>query len=150
MRTYEKEQRDAVMFEGQRAQDIISLRQEMDIEAEKICQELHAAYDRAEQQFKELGVEYESRFEKVLSGTELEGSPIGTVGFDFSYGEKYGVVFAKHLQRNPLERFLDMLRQKTDEGPLSTDAIIIEETGPTVSEKWGVGNRQRELETEHV
>jgi hypothetical protein len=146
MRTYDKEQQDSVMFEGSQALEIIDLRRNMDSEAESICQELHAAFDRAEERFKELGIKYEPRIQSYLKGTELEGTPIDMVGFDFSNSEKHGVVFAKQVQRSPLEAFLNLLRITTDEvsaSPASDDRIYVEPIGKdSTAKQWGVRERE--------
>jgi hypothetical protein len=146
MRTYDKEQQDSVMFEGSQAREIIDLRRSMDSEAESICQELHAAFDRAEERFKELSLQYEPRIQSYLKGTELEGISIDMVGFDFSNSEKHGVVFAKKVQRSPLEAFLNLLRITTDEvsaSPGSDDRIYVEPIDKdSTAKQWGVRERE--------
>ena len=144
MRKYEDDQVQSVMLQGKDAQMLSSYRQEMDLAAEKICQELNSAFNRAEEQFKQLGYEYEPKFSKLFEGTDLQGVPVGQIGIDFSKSEQHGIVFAKKIERSPIEVFLETLRSATKDhvGP-GSDSIIIESGGPDLAKAWGT---QREPE----
>jgi hypothetical protein len=108
-------QDNSIKFDGQKAERLVQLRQQMDSDTQRICEELHSAFNRAEEQLKSINDRYEPEVKKILAGTELEGTPIGEIGFDFSKSKKYGLVFAE-VQDNPLSRMFDILRGHVENG----------------------------------
>lgn len=145
MRSYEKEQKDSVMFQGEQAGKIVETRKAMDKEAEEICGRLHDAFNLAEEEFKQLGLRYEPQFVAALKGTELESVPLERIGFDFTSAEKHGVVFAREIEKNPIAAFLELLRKTTESGPSvgDDDRIYVESIGekksdysPDIARSW--------------
>jgi hypothetical protein len=110
MRTLEKEQdTSAVLFEGEKARQLIDVRKDIDQKTEEICQELHTAFELAEERFRQLSIQYRPEFEKILAGTELEGTPITMIGLDYSKSEKYGIVFGQPLTIDPVQAMFKTL-----------------------------------------
>lgn len=139
MRKYEDEQqKGVVLFEGTQASTLKQLRTDMDLKADKICKDIHAAINAAEARFDELNAEYGPKFEAVLKTTELSNLGFSEVGFDYSKMEKHGVIFAKKVT-NPIEAFIELLRSGVQDGPNpSSDSIFIEPKGEDyISKSWG-------------
>lgn len=150
MRTYEKDQDNSVVFEGQKAEKLISLRQAMDAQGADICSELHKAIEIAQEEWKRLYAQYKPQFEQVMVGTELERVPFENVGLDYSKAAKTGIVFGKKLNVDPIALIFQKLVDLTDsQGPLSypgSDSIIFE-TRPGFEIKWGTDqSKQKEYE----
>jgi hypothetical protein len=138
MRTYEKEQVDSVMFDGEDASRIVQLRKTIDERSKEICGRLQEAYDLAEEEFKQLGIQTEPEFAEYFQGTKLENVPLSRIGFDFSGAEAHGVVFARETKYSPHEMLLDILRRTTEDGPsMSDDDRLYVEPKPDVAGAWG-------------
>jgi hypothetical protein len=128
MRKYSDFQEDATLLSGEQAELLKQTATRFDDDAERICQELHAALNAAQQKFKTLAEEYRPQFERVLAGTPLEGTNIDNVGFDMRHLDKHGIAFARARTKNPLEAFLEAIGQTVSDGPgaFEEDRIIVE------------------------
>jgi hypothetical protein len=155
MRSYDNEQVNSVLFQGEQAGSIVDLRKSMDKESAEICGRLHEAFNLAAEEFKQLSKRYEPQFIEAMSGTELESVPLDRIAFDFTNAEKHGIVLARETEKSPIEAFLNILRTVTESGPNidSEDRIYVEpmygygegrEYKPDVARAWG---SQKQTET---
>lgn len=149
MRNYQSDQDNSVLFDGEKAKNLIDLRKQMDQKIESICSELNFAIEKAEKQWSQLSNEYGSQFQKIVSGTDLESVPVDELGFDFSKASKYHIVFGQRIA-NPLQRMFMILRSTLDEhGYPSRDELVAHPKAGFSG--WGTDEeRLSERETETV
>lgn len=138
MKKFDDEHEKTVMFQGDKAQKLIDLRKQLEDRSEEICQNLHKALDQAEKQLDELNKQIDPQVQSVLTGTEFEGEPVQSIGFDMKYAKDHGIIFGVK-KSNPMAKFFEMLRRTVENGPNefpNEDSIIFEEK-PSVGKKWG-------------
>lgn len=146
MKTYEKDQDESVMFEGQKARDLIELRKSIDKGVEEICQHLNQAFDLAEEEFKQLFKQYEPKLNTVLQGTELENVPIQQLALDYSKASRYGIIFGWKVEQDPIARLFQALsgmvkRQSPGAVPTSEDIVF---DVKDMTQKWGTDQKVSE------